>query len=68
MLSGETFRVEHGYYVVKNPGQGSLDEGIDHQQARAEEAAYFATNEPWRTEMAEYSDRFGTARLQAALS
>lgn len=68
MLSGDKYAVKHGYYVVKNPGQGSLDQGIDHSQARAEEAEYFTGNEPWRSELSTYSERFGTAQLQTALS
>ncbi|KAI9876220.1 MAG: hypothetical protein M1830_007009, partial [Pleopsidium flavum] len=68
MLSGEKYAVKHGYYVVKNPGQGSLDQRIDHSQARAEEAEYFTGKEPWSSELSIYSERFGTAQLQTALS
>lgn len=68
MLSGDKYAVKHGYYVVKNPGQGSLDQGIDHAQARAEEADFFAETEPWEVELMSYKERFGTAQLQTALS
>ncbi len=68
MLSGEKYKVEHGYFVVKNPGQSSLDQGIDHVQARAEEVEFFEGNEPWRSELSQFSEHFGTTRLQTALS
>ena len=68
MLSGDKYVVAHGYYVVKNPGQSSLDRGIDHSEARAEEVEFFTTSEPWRSELSGFSEHFGTARLQAALS
>ena len=68
MLSGEKYKVEHGYFVVKNPGQSSLDQGIDHVQARAEETEFFEGNEPWRSELSQFSEHFGTTRLQTVLS
>lgn len=68
ILNGEKYKVAHGYYVVKNPGQDSLNKGIDHAQARVEEAEFFKNTEPWKSELSMHSDRFGTARLQTALS
>lgn len=63
LLSGEKFLLGHGYFVVKN----NSDPGVGHLQAREEEQMFFA-HPPWTSEFAEYGERFGTRRLQAALS
>lgn len=63
ILRGEKFATGHGYFVVQN----NPDPRIDHATARADEG-YFFSNPPWTTELAEYNDRFGTRRLQTALS
>ncbi|EAS35952.3 dynamin family protein [Coccidioides immitis RS] len=63
LLSGEKFLLGHEYFVVKN----NSDPMVDHSQAREEEQIFFA-HPPWAAEFAKYSDRFGTRKLQAALS
>ncbi|EAW06489.1 putative dynamin GTPase [Aspergillus clavatus NRRL 1] len=63
ILEGDKFALGHGYYVVRN----NPDPAIEHSQAREEETVFFAGS-PWATELAAYHDRFGTRRLQAALS
>lgn len=63
ILRGEKFATGHGYFVVQN----NPDSRIDHATARVDEG-YFISNPPWTTELAEYTDRFGTRRLQTALS
>ncbi|EFQ98411.1 interferon-induced GTP-binding protein Mx1 [Nannizzia gypsea CBS 118893] len=63
ILRGEKFATGHGYFVVQN----NPDPRIDHATARIDEGCFFS-NPPWTTELAEYSDRFGTRRLQTALS
>ncbi|KAI9818928.1 MAG: hypothetical protein M1827_007749 [Pycnora praestabilis] len=68
MLSGEKYRLGHGYFVCKNPSQASIDKGLDHAQARADEAEFFAKEEPWATKLSLYKERFGTVQLQTALS
>ncbi|KAF3491336.1 dynamin family protein [Arthroderma uncinatum] len=63
ILRGEKFSTGHGYYVVQN----NPDPRVDHATAREEELHFFS-HPPWQTELVEYNDRFGTRRLQAALS
>lgn len=63
ILKGTRFSLGHGYYVVKN----NPDPRVDHSQAREEEAEFFSSA-PWSTELSDYHERFGTRRLQSALS
>ncbi|KAG2417455.1 hypothetical protein HFD88_008674 [Aspergillus terreus] len=63
ILEGDKFTLGHGYFVVRN----NHDPAIPHAKARDEEDAFFATS-PWTTDLAAYQPRFGTRRLQAALS
>ncbi|PYH92699.1 hypothetical protein BO71DRAFT_431664 [Aspergillus ellipticus CBS 707.79] len=63
ILDGGKFLLGHGYYVVRNNPNPS----IGHAQARVEEEAFFAAH-PWNTDLSYYQDKFGTRRLQAALS
>lgn len=63
ILEGDKFSLGHGYFIVRN----NKNPSIEHAIAREEEAAFFALS-PWSTELAAYQDRFGTRRLQAALS
>lgn len=55
ILEGRKFSLGHGYYVVKN----NPDASVEHAQAREEETVFFAS-EPWSTELSDYSGRFGT--------
>ncbi|KAL4895219.1 P-loop containing nucleoside triphosphate hydrolase protein [Aspergillus ambiguus] len=63
ILEGGKFSLGHGYYVVRN----NHDPAIPHAQARDEEDAFFATS-PWTTDLTAYQTKFGTRRLQTALS
>ncbi|KAM5443775.1 hypothetical protein MferCBS31731_001020 [Microsporum ferrugineum] len=63
ILRGDKFSTGHGYYVVQN----NPDPRVDHATARVEEGHFFS-HPPWQTELAAYTDRFGTRRLQTALS
>lgn len=63
ILGGNKFSLGHGYYVVMN----NPDPLIEHSQAREEETQFFASY-PWCTVFAEFQERFGTRRLQTALS
>lgn len=63
ILEGDKFSLGHGYFVVRN----NKDPSIEHSVAREEEAAFFSAS-PWSTDLGAYQDRFGTRRLQAALS
>ncbi|PGH13317.1 hypothetical protein AJ79_03733 [Helicocarpus griseus UAMH5409] len=63
ILRGEKFAVGHSYYVIRN----NPNPQVEHAQAREEEEDFFSTG-PWRNELSEHSDRFGTRKLQMALS
>lgn len=63
ILHGDKFSLGHGYYVVKN----DPDPLVEHSQAREEETKFFSSH-PWSTELFNYRERFGTRRLQEALS
>ncbi len=68
ILAKRKFNVKHGYYVTKQPNQSQLDEGMTHAEARAAETEFFASQEPWTTQLASFSNRFGTLQLQRALA
>ncbi|PWY78288.1 putative dynamin GTPase [Aspergillus heteromorphus CBS 117.55] len=64
ILQGGKFSLGYGYYVVRN----NPDPEVEHAQAREEEETFFASD-PWvGNGLAVYEDKFGTRRLQAALS
>ncbi|GAB1195025.1 hypothetical protein APSETT444_004278 [Aspergillus pseudonomiae] len=64
ILEGYKFKLGHGYYIVRN----NPDPSIEHSQAREEEDDFFASH-PWTAEeLSPYQDRFGTRRLQTSLS
>lgn len=58
----------HGYFVTLQPAQGLQEEPITHAQARAAEQSFFRDFAPWNADFVEFSHRFGTIRLQNALS
>ncbi|KAJ5669638.1 hypothetical protein N7462_010708 [Penicillium macrosclerotiorum] len=63
ILQGKTFKLGHGYYVVRN----NPDPNVDHRKAREEEEAFFS--DPfWSGMMVTFQHRFGVRRLQTALS
>ena len=64
ILNGKRFHLGHGYYVIKN----NPDPSVDHAVARAEEVAFFEGHEPWTTILKDHNTRFGTLPLQTALS
>ncbi|KAG2440609.1 hypothetical protein HYH02_010188 [Chlamydomonas schloesseri] len=60
-----------GYYVVKNPSQEQLAEGISFEEARAAEARYFAAHKHWRPAMGTapgLAQRLGAKALRDGLS
>ena len=63
-LSGQKARLGYGYHVIKN----NFDPLVDHSVARAEEEEFFATEEPFTTDLAPFSEQFGTLKLQTVLS
>jgi GTPase SAR1 family protein len=64
ILGGKAFQLGFGYHVIKN----NQDPNVDHVTARQEEAAFFSNQVPWTDELSEFEHRFGTLRLQTALS
>ncbi|KAI9652011.1 MAG: hypothetical protein M1831_007252 [Alyxoria varia] len=68
LLNNKKFSVGHGYYVTKQPSQKELNEGISHEQARANERAYFEQTEPWSTYFVNHRAKCGTEKLREKLS
>lgn len=67
ILGGTEYPMGHGWFVTKQSSQKQLGQGITHDQARKAESDFFATS-PWADELAAYQNRFGTPKLQNALS
>ncbi|CAG8449196.1 7137_t:CDS:2 [Gigaspora rosea] len=66
ILRGEAYKLDLGYYVVKNPSKRQLNEGISFEEAREDENRFFENEEPWnRFHMQE---RIGIKNLQNKLS
>ncbi|KAI9887718.1 MAG: hypothetical protein M1823_000467 [Watsoniomyces obsoletus] len=68
VLRNDHFSLFHGYYVTRQPAQQQLEDGISHAEARLQETDFFKNTSPWKDEFVEFSERFGTERLQSALS
>ena len=66
ILSGQSFAVGFGYWVVKRPSHHRI--GVTHTEAQREEQEFFDQEEPWNGSLAEYRNRFGTANLTHALA
>ncbi|KAJ5835759.1 Dynamin [Penicillium robsamsonii] len=63
ILDGTKFKLGHGYYVIRN----NPDTLVSHVQARKEEEMFFGSS-LWTRDLAAFKDRFGTRKLQSALS
>ena len=63
ILAGQRFGLGHGYHIVKN----NPDITVNHAIARAQECEFFAMD-PWSTTLKQYESRFGTSQLQTFLS
>ena len=68
VLQGHELRFGHGYFVVKNPDQVSLNNRLSHRDAREQERQFFATAPPWSSILRAHEKRFGSANLQKYLS
>lgn len=64
ILAGQRFELGHGYHVVKN----NPDTTVDHATARAQEQDFFAKHSPWSTTLKQWDYRFGVLQLQTFLS
>jgi hypothetical protein len=69
VLQGHKFQKGHGYFVVKQPSQAELNNGITNTQARKSEAEYFKSDQ-WANRFGDINitDRLGTRNLQRDLS
>jgi GTPase SAR1 family protein len=69
ILKGHSYKLGHGYFATKLPGQSRLvyDESY-HANARAAEEHFFSTQSPWNGDWSEFGSRFGTQKLAQALS
>jgi hypothetical protein len=67
VLEGHSFVKGHGYFVVKQPNQAELNNGMTHAEARIHEHDYFESIH-WTRRFPAFSDRLGTRKLQAALA
>ncbi|KAK6343724.1 hypothetical protein TWF730_011313 [Orbilia blumenaviensis] len=68
ILRGHEHRLPHGYFVTRQPSQQQLLKRISHAEARRLEDDFFNGEDPWNSELADLSDRFGTINLQKYLS
>ncbi|EMD64354.1 hypothetical protein COCSADRAFT_324317 [Bipolaris sorokiniana ND90Pr] len=62
------FSLGYGYFVVKNPGQDEINQGISHREARTREEHFFREDATWSSTFKSYASYFGTLNLQAFLS
>ncbi|KIW04352.1 hypothetical protein, variant 1 [Verruconis gallopava] len=69
VLQGQNFRKGHGYFVVKQPSQADLNDGISHGEARVSEQNFF-NSVFWTARFGDIDvkDRLGTRNLQRNLS
>ena len=68
LLSSKDFKVGHGWFVTKQLSQEELNTNIPYCEAREREQAFFATQKPWTTSLADFKDKFGIPKLQDAIS
>ncbi|KAF2765911.1 P-loop containing nucleoside triphosphate hydrolase protein [Teratosphaeria nubilosa] len=67
-LKGEfPLGAKDGWFITKQLSSDDLEAGVTHAQARDMEQKFFSTP-PWTTDLAEFSQRFGTANLSRAIS
>ncbi|TKA72500.1 hypothetical protein B0A55_07028 [Friedmanniomyces simplex] len=69
ILRGDVFKLRdhNAWYVTKQLAQEDLEAGATRREARDVEDRFFAAD-PWATTLAPFSERFGTAKLQLAVS
>ena len=63
ILSGKKYHLGGGYHVVKN----EADPAIENTTARENEKRFFETDERFARDLAEFSDKFGTGKLNDRL-
>ncbi|KAL6709975.1 hypothetical protein ACN47E_000760 [Coniothyrium glycines] len=67
LLEGNSFKLGHGYFVVKNLDKEEINRGLTHRDARVKEREFFASGR-WTDTLQEFQSRFGTRNLQQYLS
>jgi hypothetical protein len=67
-LDGRSFKLGHGYFVVKNLAQDALNRGLGNRDAREQEREFFQNRAPWATTLQSHQAHFGTPALQSYLA
>jgi cell fate (sporulation/competence/biofilm development) regulator YmcA (YheA/YmcA/DUF963 family) len=68
ILDGQSFKLGHGYFVVRNLDKKQIQQFLTHNDARQLEQEFFSTSAPWADDLQRYRHRFGTVNLQHYLS
>lgn len=69
ILRGKEHRLEHGWYVTKQPAQDfEAEEAEYHNKARREEKEFFEHDELWKGKWSEFQNKCGTEKIQTVLS
>ncbi|CAG8447927.1 4186_t:CDS:2 [Dentiscutata erythropus] len=66
ILQGEAYKLDLGYYIIKNPTKKQLNDGITFEEAREDESRFFENEEPWNR--FHLQERIGIKNLQNKLS
>jgi hypothetical protein len=66
VFDGKTFKLGHGYFVVKTPNE--LDKKISNDEARIREMEFFRATPLWAEGLVDHFPRSGTATLRKYLS
>lgn len=67
VLEDVAFRLGNGWYVTKQLSQDDMQFSITHAEARAQEQAFFASND-WNSAFSAHHDRCGIPHLRDAIS
>jgi len=67
ILNEEVFRVGNSWFITKLLSQEELIAGTTHAEARQREREFFGYA-PWATDLSDFTDRFGIANVQRAIS
>ncbi|KII84204.1 hypothetical protein PLICRDRAFT_46578 [Plicaturopsis crispa FD-325 SS-3] len=66
VIEGRRHALRHGYFCTRQPDDDERAAGVTPESARAAEADFFATTQPWAASV--HQHRFGTSKLTATLS
>lgn len=68
ILKNQENALKHGWFAVKQPNPRELEEGIQWEEARANEDGFFTLNEPWASLERGHRKRLGSVALAEHLS